>query len=155
MRGSASKTKAPRSPRLRLGQRGCPMLSHLSAAGGTAKVCADWAFVSCVSPVSPNLKIIDRIQKRMSGNGRRGITGGQAPCAETGRTGGTGAKVTRFFDETPGARHTWDRWDHPTLGEGATVQGRKDAMLRPCNPTTWFHAHRTHDKATCGAQAPN
>jgi hypothetical protein len=37
----------------------CPGLSHLRAAGGTAKVGADWAFVSGVSPVSPDLKLID------------------------------------------------------------------------------------------------
>jgi hypothetical protein len=34
----------------------CPTLSHLSAVGGPAKMRADWAFVSPVSAVSPNLK---------------------------------------------------------------------------------------------------
>ena len=67
------------------------MLSHLSAEGGTAKVCADWAFVSGVSPVSPNLKLIDRIQ---SGKGTGGISRHQVLCAETG---GTGAMVARFY----------------------------------------------------------
>jgi hypothetical protein len=92
---------------------GGPTLSHLSRGSGTAKVCANWAFVSPVSPVSPNLKLLERIQRKKVGNGRRGITGGQAPCAETGGTGGTGAKVTRVCGETTGARHTWDRWDQP------------------------------------------
>jgi hypothetical protein len=34
----------------------CPTLSHLSAAGRPAQMRADWAFVSPVSAVSPNLK---------------------------------------------------------------------------------------------------
>jgi hypothetical protein len=34
----------------------CPTLSHLSAVVGPAQVRADWAFVSPVSAVSPNLK---------------------------------------------------------------------------------------------------
>ena len=42
----------------RRSQRSCPTLSHISAAGGAVKMRADWAFVSPVSPVSPNLKLI-------------------------------------------------------------------------------------------------
>ena len=105
MLGSASKIRV--AYHRRDCGRGSPTLSHLPAAGGTAKVCADWAFVSGVSPVSPNLKLIDRIQ---SGKGTRGISRRQALCAETG---GTGAKVTRFSGETTGLRHTWDRWGQP------------------------------------------
>jgi hypothetical protein len=109
MHGSASKINATYPSRARFGRVG-PMLSHLPAAGGTPKRCANWAFVSPVSPVSPNLKLIE---KKKVGNGRRGITGGQAPCAETGRTGGIGVKVTRFYGETAEAGHAWDRWDTP------------------------------------------
>ena len=89
MHGLASKTKATYPARVSFGRHGCPVLSHLSAAGGTAKRRADWAFVSGVSPVSPNLKLIERIQKKKVGNGRKGISGGYAPGAETGGTDGT------------------------------------------------------------------
>ena len=112
MLGSASKIKAACTDRVRFGRRGCPAWSHLSAAGGTAKTCADWAFVSGVSPVSPNLKLIDRIQ---SGKGTGGISRRQALCAETGETS---AKVPRFSGETTGLRHTWDSWDTPRRGQG-------------------------------------
>ena len=37
MLGSASKSKSACPARVRFGRRGCPTLSHLSAAGGTAK----------------------------------------------------------------------------------------------------------------------
>jgi hypothetical protein len=89
MHGSASKTKAPYPARVSFGRHGCPVLSHLAAAGGTEKRCANWAFVSGVSPVSANLKLIERIQKKKVGNGRKGISGGYASCAETGGTDGT------------------------------------------------------------------
>ena len=133
MRGSASKTKAIYPARVRFGRHGCPMLSHLSAAGGTAKVCADWAFVSGVSPVSPYLKLIDRIQRKKGGYGREGINRPKGPCAETG---GTGATVTRASGETTRARRVWDRWDHPTLDQGVTVRGCDGARTRRLNLVT-------------------
>jgi hypothetical protein len=37
----------------------CPALSHDSATGRTAQVGVDWAFVSPVSLVSSNLKLIE------------------------------------------------------------------------------------------------
>ena len=107
MRGSVSKIKAAHSPRGCTDWCGCPTLSHMSGASGTAKRRVDWAFVSGVSPVSPNLKLIDRTQ---NGIGRGGISRRRARCAETGETS---AKVTRFSGETTGLRHTWDRWDTP------------------------------------------
>src|ERR1022692_2520807 len=107
MHGSASKIDAAYPSRARFGLVG-PMLSHLPAAGGKAKVCADWAFVSGVSPVSPNLKLIERIQRKKRGYGRKGINRPKGPCAETG---GTGAKVSGVFGETTRAGHVWDRWD--------------------------------------------
>jgi hypothetical protein len=58
MLGSASKGKAVRSAP-RFDQGVCPTWSHFCEAGGTAKVCVDWAFVSGVSVVSPYLKLID------------------------------------------------------------------------------------------------
>jgi hypothetical protein len=118
MLGLASKIKATYPPRVRFGRGGCLTLSHLPAAGGTAKVRADWAFVSGVSPVSPNLKLIDKIQ---SGKGTGGISRRQAPCAGTG---GTGATVTRFSGETTGLRHTWDRWDTSKRGQGEKASRR-------------------------------
>ena len=51
------------------------VLSSNTAASGTTKRCVDWAFVSGVSPVSPNLKLIDKIQ---SGIGTGGISRHQA-----------------------------------------------------------------------------
>jgi hypothetical protein len=127
MHGSALKIKGACSPRLRSARRVGPTLSRVADAGGPTKRCANWAFVSSVSPVSPNLKLIERIQKKKVGNGRKGIIGGKAPCAETG---GTSAKVTRFFGETTGAGHRWDSWDAPALGEGAKVPRFKDARTR-------------------------
>jgi hypothetical protein len=103
MLGSASKTKATYPARVRFGRRGCPTLSHMSVAGGTAKRCANWAFVSGVSPVSPNLKLMERIQRKKRGYGRKSINRPQGPCAETG---GTGATETRASGETAGAGHT-------------------------------------------------
>ena len=63
MLGSASKTKAADPPSARFAQRVCPTRSHMPSARGTAKVRADWTFVSGVSPVSPKLKLIQK--KRM------------------------------------------------------------------------------------------
>jgi len=59
MLGSASKIKAARSLRERLGRGGRPTWSHLCDAGGTAKTRAVWAFVSGVSVVSPYLELIE------------------------------------------------------------------------------------------------
>jgi hypothetical protein len=55
MAGSGSKNKPV--------VRACPTLSHVLAAGGTAKVCADWAVVSGVSPVSPYLRLLEDYKK--------------------------------------------------------------------------------------------
>ena len=55
MAGSGSKSKSA--------MRACPTLSHVPAAGGTAKVRADWAFVSGVSLVSPYLELIEDYRK--------------------------------------------------------------------------------------------
>ena len=37
----------------------CPVWSHALGSGGTPKTRVDWAFVSPVSPVSPNSILID------------------------------------------------------------------------------------------------
>ena len=118
MHGSASIIDAAYPSRTRFGRVG-PMLSHLPAAGGTVKMGADWAFVSGVSPVSPYLKLIERIQRKKGEYGREGINRPKGPCAETG---GTGAKVSAVFGETTGAGHTRDSWDTSTRGQGETVQ---------------------------------
>jgi hypothetical protein len=124
MRASASKHKPACLRLVRFCRSGDPTLSHMSDAGGTPKRCANWAFVSPVSPVSPNLKLIERIQKKKVGNGREGINCPQGPCAETG---GTSAKVAGVCGETTGAGHRWDRWDLPSACRGA-----KSATLKPC-----------------------
>jgi hypothetical protein len=133
MHGSALKIKGACSPRLRSARRVGPTLSRVADAGGPTKRCAKWAFVSGVPPVSPYLKLIERIQKEKVGNGRKGISGGQAPCAETG---GTGAKVTRVCGETTVARHTWDRWDPSKHDQGAKVPRFNDARTRRLNLVT-------------------
>jgi hypothetical protein len=122
MLGSASKNKGAWPPRVPFGRLGSPMLSHLSEAGGTAKVCANWAFVSGVSPVSPDLKLIERIQRKKRGYGRKGINRPKGPCAETG---GTGAKVTVIYGETTGVGHAWDSWDPPLVVRHGSVDGDK------------------------------
>src|SRR5260221_4972240 len=38
----------------------CPTLSHVSGAGETPEMRAKWTFVSRVSPVSPNLELIEK-----------------------------------------------------------------------------------------------
>jgi hypothetical protein len=133
MSGSASKNKPAHPFGVYVSAGGCPTLAHMSGAGGTAKRRADWAFVSGVSPVSPNLKLIERIQREKVGYGRKGINWPQGPCAETG---GTGATVTRASGETTGARRVWDRWDHPTLDQGVTVRGCDGARTRRLNLVT-------------------
>jgi hypothetical protein len=82
--------------------RACPTLSHVLAARGTAKVRADWAFVSGVSAVSPYLGLIDDYRNGDWGKAAKGINRPLAPFA---RTGGTSATATRFQGETLGARH--------------------------------------------------
>ena len=144
MLGSASKIKTAYTPSVHIGGRGSPTLSHLSGAGGTAKVCADWAFVSGVSPVSPNLKLIDRIQ---SGKGTGGISRREALCAGTG---GTTATVTRFSGETTGLRHTWDSWD-----TSKRAQRERGATVKPCDRFVVRWACRKNDLATRAAKPRN
>ena len=119
MHGSASKIDAAYPPGVRFGRRVCLTWSRALGAGGTAKVCADWAFVSGVSPVSPYLKLIERIQRKKGGYGREGINRPKGPYAETD---GTGAKVSAVFGETAGVGHAWDSRDTSTRGQGVTVQ---------------------------------
>ena len=144
MLGSASENKRANPHRVPFGRRGCPTLSHLSATGGTAKGRVDWAFVSGVSPVSPNLKLIDRIQ---SGKGTGGISRRQALCAGTG---GTSATMTRFSGETTRLRHTWDRWD-----TAKRAQGETGATFKPCDHFLVHEARRNHDLATRAAKPRN
>ena len=64
-------------------------LAHVPAAGGTAKMRADRAFISGVSPVPHSLKLIG-IQEWENGKGiRQGINWHSAPYAGTGGTGAT------------------------------------------------------------------
>jgi len=77
--------------------RTCPTLSHVSAAGGTAQMCADWAFVSPVSLVSPNLKLIKDYRKGRVEKARKDISRRYAPYAGTT---GTSAKNTSLYGET-------------------------------------------------------
>jgi hypothetical protein len=55
----------------------CPTRQHRVK---TAEVCADWAFVLAVSPVSANLKIIDSIQSQAMRNRGWALFGALAPA---------------------------------------------------------------------------
>jgi hypothetical protein len=102
MHGSASKIKARTpAPCVRVSRGVCPTCSHVPTAGGTAKMRADWAFVSGVSLVSPYLELLDKRRKWRVGKAVEGINRSRAPFTETG---GTGATTTRFQGETTGAR---------------------------------------------------
>ena len=85
-------------------------LSHLPAAGETAKTPVDGAFVSPVSPVSLILKIIGRtknlIGRMKNWNGKRDIGGIKRHQTSFAETGETGAKMPAIWTETTGARHT-------------------------------------------------
>ena len=73
--------------------RACPTLSPLSAAGGTAQMCADWAFVSPVSPVSPNLELIKDYRLEEWRRHRRALVSATPPYDETGETGPTNTSI--------------------------------------------------------------
>jgi hypothetical protein len=77
MLGSALKTKAAvLVPRVCSGYV-CPTLSRVRNAGGTEKVCADWAFVSGVSLVPPFLELIEEYRNgewKRQGEGLVGAT---------------------------------------------------------------------------------
>jgi hypothetical protein len=87
MLGSASKIEAASPPRVRFGRRACPTLSQARAAGGTAKVCVDWAFVSGVSPVSPYLELIDNYRNEDGNRHRQALVG--VPARALGQVGQT------------------------------------------------------------------
>jgi hypothetical protein len=146
MHGSASKIKATYPPGVRFGRRVCLTWSRALGAGGTVKMGADWAFVSGVSPVSPNLKLIDRIQRKNVGYGRKVINRPQGPYAETG---GTGVKVSAVFGETAGVGHAWDSWDPSKRDLGASTR-RLNLVTRLRGSTLIGHTTRQR-----GAHAPN
>jgi hypothetical protein len=60
-------------------------------------MCADWAFVSPVSLVSPNLKLIKDYRKGRVEKARKDISRRYAPYAGTT---GTSAKNTSLYGET-------------------------------------------------------
>jgi hypothetical protein len=64
-------------------------LSHVPAAGGTAKTRAGRAFVSGVSPVPPYLKLINEYRMGNEGRQEEGINSRSALGAGTGGTGAT------------------------------------------------------------------
>ena len=86
----------------RLASRPCPTLSHLSAAGGPAKVCANWAFVSGVSPVSPYLELIDDYRNGERERQRRALVRA-LPSAP--RQVGHVQSLPMFVGETTGLGH--------------------------------------------------
>lgn len=65
MAGSGSKNKPV--------VRACPTLSHVLAAGGTAKVRGKSAFVSGVSLVSPYLRLLEDYRKEDRERQRRAV----------------------------------------------------------------------------------
>ena len=84
----------------RFGLCACPTLSQPRSALGAVKVRTIWSFVSGVSPVSPNLKLIPNMKRKDD------LAGISCRCAPFAGTAGTGAKVARISAETTRARHT-------------------------------------------------
>lgn len=69
-----------KQPCVRFGRRACPTLSHLRDAGGTAKVRADWAFVSGGSVVSLYLELVEDYRKEKQTKPRQGLIGATPPA---------------------------------------------------------------------------
>lgn len=105
MFGSASNTKAGKSAP-RLGQGVCPTLSRVQRAGGTAKVCADWAFVPLVSLAPPYLELIEEYRSGEWNRQGEGLVG--ATLAVPGQMGQT-QQSRGFQGEAAGTRHGCNR----------------------------------------------
>ena len=108
MLGLASRTEAAVLAQLcDPGQRACLTLSHTRAAGGTAQVCADWAFVSGVSPVPPYLELIENYRNGAWLKHGRLLVGAQARVLrQVGQ-----AQQTRGFEVRPQAWNTGETGD--------------------------------------------
>ena len=101
MLGSVSNTKAGKAAP-RLSQGVCPTLSRGQRAGGTAKVCADWALVSGVSLVPPYLELIEEYRSGEWNRQGEGLVG--ATIAVPGQVGQ--AQQSRAFQgDALGTRH--------------------------------------------------
>lgn len=64
MLGLGSKNRMTHQDSGRFGLCACPTLSQPRSALGTVKVRTNWSFVSGVSPVSPNLKLIPNRKRK-------------------------------------------------------------------------------------------
>jgi hypothetical protein len=80
MLGLASNIKVAWPLRVYFGRGVRPTWSRARHAGGTAKVCVDWAFVSGVSLVSPYLELIDDYRNGEWERHGRALVGA-LPCA--------------------------------------------------------------------------
>ena len=111
MIGSASRINAavPPRQRVRSGCDLCPARSHVGRSGGTAAMPMDWAFVSPVSPVSPNLELIEEYTMGKQDRQRQVLVGAlPAQVRQVGPVQQTcGFKV----------RHLW--WNTGETGETA------------------------------------
>jgi hypothetical protein len=83
--------------RVGLGHSLCPTQPHLVGGGETVKTCAEWVLVSPVSPVSPNLQLIEEYRMGKQERQRQGLVAAlpralrqvrpvQQPCGFQGET---------------------------------------------------------------------
>ena len=104
MFGLASKFNARRSARRMRSDRGAGLAwSHVEHTGWTPRTCAERALVSPVSPVSPNLKLIERLRNERWGTAGRALIGA-TPSAL--RQVGPVQQSCGFQGETTGVGHT-------------------------------------------------
>lgn len=123
MFGSASNTKAGKSAP-RLGQGVCPTLSRVQRAGGTAKVCADWAFVPLVSLAPPYLELIEEYRSGEWNRQGEGLVG--ATLAVPGQMGQT-QQSRGFQGDAAGTRHRCNR---------------DNTVFRPVKVQRYYHSLR-------------
>lgn len=132
MLASASKIKLASSIVVHFGRDECPTQPHLLGTGETTKRRAKSAFVSRVSPVSPQSEINRWIQKGKTANAGRAISRRRPHCDEAGETGSIEVNISA---ETTGARHTWDSRDHILREfDGDKVTRRTFPSLPPLYP---------------------
>ncbi len=102
----ASEAKAQRQTSVRFDQCICPAWSHFSDAGGTTKVCADWAFVSGVSVVPPYLELIEEYRNGDWKRHGRGLVGATPPAL---RQVGQAQQSRGLQGEAAGVQHRYNR----------------------------------------------
>ena len=138
MLGLASKVKAGHRRRARLAPSACLRWSRAANARGTAKTRADWEFVSGVSPVPPNLKLIDRQQQWK--RHRRPLVGATPPALRQVRQ----AQAPQTFVVRQQGRDTGE-----TTGTAENPLNRKQGVTVPLFELATRFSHRPVGNAAC------